>query len=67
MGGLWSETSPHLNAKPYRGKDLWCVEINSLEELMEYVDIEQEIVISTVHKDENMPDPIIEIYDDYRE
>lgn len=65
------------NEKPYEkcvpirlysewGKEVWGIEINSLEELMKFKEIvDEEIIITT--SPQNNKTPTIEIYDDYRE
>ncbi len=46
--------------------DVWCIEINSLEELMSFKkDVDEELVIGVSYIDEKTP--YIEIYDAYRE
>ena len=58
-------------AKTYDGRDttceLWQIELDSLEELLELVDAEGQIVVSEM--DLNIDDPAyeIEIYDSHRE
>lgn len=42
---------------------IWCVKINSLEELLEFQDKYDEIILSTGFRKKR----VIEIYDDYRE
>ena len=43
----------------------WCVEINSLEELIEISKHEGEVIINT--RGDSPFSPYLEIYDDYRE
>ena len=43
----------------------WCIEINSLEELMELSEHEGEVIINT--RGDSPFSPYLEIYDSYRE
>jgi hypothetical protein len=47
-------------------KDVWGIEINSLEELMAFqAEVGEELIIGTSYTDNKFP--LIEIYDSYRE
>lgn len=45
--------------------EIWCIKINSLEELLKLQDKYGDIVLSTCFKNDNIRE--LEIYDDYRE
>lgn len=52
-------------------ENIWCIEINSLEELIEFMDkTERQQIVLHRYMDFRIPEteiPIIEIYDDHRE
>lgn len=51
-----------------RTKEIWCIELNSLEELMSFIDQQNyEVIINTPETSGwGSRIPSIEIYDDYR-
>ena len=71
--GKWLEkgTNHRINARGYITRDMelvdkWGIEINSLEELMDFQEaVGAELVLNTSWIDNETP--CIEIYDDYRE
>ena len=45
--------------------EIWCIKINSLEELLKLQDKYGDIILTTCFKNNNIRE--LEIYDDYRE